>query len=141
MRCGSPEAYGEGEAVPVWLELKNRRGFASTKQRWPIDVPAAALEPEALAAGHRAERHARRTTMAGFGFFAAKRLCPVVAISYWRWRFVEPRYRVPGSLSIRDIRSSVVMPGMGRGERGLELPGAVIEVKGPTADCRPACGS
>ncbi len=132
MRGGSPEVSGEGTAVPVWLELKNRRGFASTKQRWSLDVPAVALGPEALAAGI-VPNVMLTNTMAGFGFFAAKRLCPVVAVSYWRWRFVEPRsgFRVAFDA---HIRSSVVMPGLGRGERGLELPGAVIEVKGPTAD-------
>jgi hypothetical protein len=71
--------------------------------------------------------------MADFGFFARGRLCPVIAISYWRYRFVEPCAGFRVSMDSR-IRSSVVMPGIGRGERGLELPGAVVEVKGAIFD-------
>jgi len=68
--------------------------------------------------------------MAGFGFFARGPLHPVVAISYWRYRFVEPRSGFRISMD-SHIRSSMVMPGVGSGERGLELPGMVVEVKGP----------
>jgi hypothetical protein len=118
--------------VPVWLELKERRGFASTKRRTRVDVPAVALQPHALVAGI-VPLSTLMTTMAGFGFFAPKRLCPVIAVSYWRSRFVEPRtgFRVAVD---SDIRSSAVMPGIGRGERGLRLAGAVVEIKGPSAE-------
>jgi hypothetical protein len=128
-------APGDG-GIPVWLELKERRGFACTKQRIAVDVPPAALQSQALANGI-VPTSVLMTTMAGFGFFAAKRLCPVIAISYWRCRFVEPRtgFRIAFD---SDVRSSVVMPGIGRGERGLRLPGAVVEVKGPSAEL-PAC--
>lgn len=123
--------YGTETAVetPVWLELKERRGFVSTKQRWRTEVPEDALEPDVLGAGIVSNALLTRT-MAGFGFFARERLCPVVVISYRRERFVEPRtgYRVAFD---SHVRSTMVMPGIGRGERGLELPGAVIEVKGP----------
>jgi hypothetical protein len=53
----------------------------------------------------------------------------VIAISYWRYRFVEPETGFRISID-SNIRSSMVMPGIGRGERALELPGAVVEVKG-----------
>lgn len=72
-------------------------------------------------------------TLANFGFFSVERLHPVTAISYWRYRFVEPRSGFRVSLDSR-IRSSMIMPGIGKGERGLELPGALIEVKGPSYD-------
>jgi hypothetical protein len=124
------------EGVPVWLELKERRGFASAKQRISVDVLPAALQSNALANGI-VSTSVLMTTMAGFGFFAAKRLCPVIAISYWRCRFVEPRTGFHIAFD-SDVRSSVVMPGIGRGERGLRLPGAVVEVKGPSAEL-PAC--
>jgi hypothetical protein len=122
----------EGETVPVWLELKSRRGFVSTKQRQRVEVQATTLASKALVRGI-VPRASLAQTMAGFGFFSPGRLQPVVVISYWRHRFVEPRtgFRVAVD---SHIRSSMVMPGIGRGERDLELPGAVIEVKGPSAD-------
>ena len=125
----SAEASGE---VPVWLELKSRRGFASTKQRLPLSVPPEALSFKALGRGILPPR-VLRETVAGFGFFAQGHLRPVVTISYWRYRFVEPRTGFRISLD-SHIRSSVVMPGRGIGERGLELPGAVVEVKGAVFD-------
>jgi hypothetical protein len=71
--------------------------------------------------------------MAEFGFAAPGKLCPVIAISYWRYRFVEPETGFRISID-SCIRSSLVISGLGRGERGLELPGAVVEVKGPVFD-------
>jgi VTC domain len=130
------EAPSAGGRVPVWLELKERRGFVSTKQRSSVDVSAGALAPDTLGDGIVPVLTLMQA-MAGFGFFTTKRLCPVVAVSYWRWRFVEPRTGFRVAFDSR-IRSSAVMPGIGRGERGLELPGAVIEVKGPSADT-PSC--
>jgi hypothetical protein len=123
-------------AVPIWLELKERRGFASTKQRLAADAPPAALQSHALANGI-VSTSVLMTTRAGFGFFAAKRLCPVIVISYWRRRFVDPRTGFHIAFD-SDVRSSVVVPGLGRGERGLRLPGAVVEVKGLSAEL-PAC--
>lgn len=131
----APAPPPAGGLVPVWLELKSRRGFASTKQRRPLQVSAEALAPDSLSRGIVPITMLGQT-MAGFGFFTAGRLFPVVAISYWRRRFVEPRTGFRVALDSR-IRSTVVMPGLGRGEQGLELPGAVIEVKGPTMDLPP----
>ncbi len=121
--------HGQAEqAVAVWLERKSRQGFASTKQRLCLDVPATRLDFRALQDGI-VEADTLVRTMARFGFVAPGRLGPVVAISYWRYRFVEPEsgYRI--SIDSR-IRSSMVVPGIGAGERALELPGAVVEVKG-----------
>jgi hypothetical protein len=126
--CGmSPSGVGE-DLVRVWLELKSRRGFASTKQRLCLNVPARALTFAALPQGIVPPVTLART-MAGFGFFTYGPLRPVIAISYWRYRFVEPETGFRISIDSR-IRSSVIMPGIGRGERALELPGAVVEVKG-----------
>jgi hypothetical protein len=119
-------------AVSVWLELKSRRGFASTKQRSNLIVPAEALSFGALARGVVPSRTLTEV-IAGFGFFPRGHLRPVVAISYRRYRFVEPRTGFRISIDSR-IRSSMVMSGLGIGERGLELPGAVVEVKGPVFD-------
>jgi hypothetical protein len=114
--------------VRVWVELKSRIGFASTKQRRIVKVAAERLALPALREGILAPCSLEQI-MAEFGFSSPKRLCPVVVISYWRHRFVEPRTGVRASLD-SHIRSTVVMPGLGRGERGLELAGAVLEVKG-----------
>ena len=67
-------------------------------------------------------------TMAAFGFFPPGPIRPVIVISYSRRRFVEPLtgYRI--SIDSR-IRSTLLIPGRGLGERELELPGAVVEVK------------
>jgi hypothetical protein len=116
------------DLVRVWLELKSRRGFASTKQRLALEIPASALVFGALSKGIVPPITLART-VAGFGFFTHGPLRPVVAISYWRYRFVEPETGFRISIDSR-IRSSMVMPGIGRGERALELPGAVVEVKG-----------
>jgi hypothetical protein len=122
----------EEETVPVWLELKSRRGFASTKQRQMVEVQASSLASKALVRGI-VPLISLTQTVAGFGFSSPQRLQPVIAVSYWRERFVEPRTGLRVALDSR-IRSSAVMAGVGRGERDLELPGAVIEVKGPSVD-------
>jgi hypothetical protein len=123
--------------VPVWLERKTRRGFASTKQRRSLEVSGSALVFSALGRGV-VPPAVLVDTMAGFGYFPPKgRFCPVIAISYSRYRFVEPVTGFRISIDWR-IRSSLVMPGLGRGERGLELPGAVVEVKGATFQVPPA---
>lgn len=124
------------QPVQVWLERKTRRGFASTKQRLAVDAPASALGFTALGRGIVAPAFLLHT-MAGFGFFPVGRLCPVIAISYWRHRFIEPGTGFRVSLD-GHVRSSLVLPGWGRGERGLELQGAVLEVKGPVFDLPPA---
>jgi len=126
---GRTAASGEG-TVPVWLELKSRRGFSSTKLRTVIDVQGTVLVPESLGAGIVPARTLLQT-MAGFGFVPKGPLCPIVAVSYWRRRFVEPRTGVRVSLDVR-IRSSMILPGVGRGEKALQLPGAIVELKGPT---------
>jgi hypothetical protein len=122
----------QDQDVQVWLELKSRRGFSSTKQRLSLDVPAGALRFSALQDGIVPATTLVRT-MAGFGFFARGPLRPVIVISYWRYRLVEPRTGFRISID-SHIRSSMVMPGIGQGERGLELPGAIVEVKSPVFD-------
>lgn len=125
-------ACSQVETVPVWLELKSRRGFVSTKQRTRLEVPVDALAFEALRRGI-VPPNTLSGTVAGFGFLSPKRLQSVIVVSYRRCRFTEPRTGFRVAFDSR-IRSSMVMPGIGRGERDLELPGAVIEVKGPSGD-------
>jgi VTC domain len=131
----SPQPDPEAR-IPLWLELKSRRGFASTKLRQAMDVPGGSLAPRALATGIVPPTTLVHT-LADFGFFPAGRLYPIVVVSYWRRRFVEPATGMRVSLD-SNIRSSMVLPGVGRGERGLALPGAVVEVKGPRFDLPPS---
>jgi hypothetical protein len=126
--AGSLLAGTENELVRIWLELKSRRGFASTKQRMTLGVPPSALVFNALSKGIVSPITLARA-VASFGFFTHGPLRPVIVISYWRYRFVEPVTGFRISID-SNIRSSLVMPGLSRGERALELPGAVVEVKG-----------
>lgn len=131
IRWYGADPLGDGP-VPVWLELKSRRGFVSTKQRLCLEVPGRRLEYDRLRGGI-VPAVLLLETLAEFGFFAPGRLIPVVVVSYFRSRFVEPRSGHRVSLDT-NVRSSVVLPGLGCGERSLRLPGSVIEIKGPSVD-------
>jgi len=72
-------------------------------------------------------------TLARFGYFPPRALLPVIKICYWRYRFSEFMTDQRLSLDCR-IRSTMIMPGWGNGERELELPGAVLEIKGQTME-------
>jgi len=124
--------YGKDESLhgeqPVFLELKSRRGFASTKQRLKLLVPVQNLTPDNLNKGI-IPRHILMDTLARFGYFPPGLLQPVIKISYWRYRFSE---MISGQRVALDyhIRSTMIMPGLSNGAMGLELPGGVIEIKG-----------
>jgi len=130
--AGDAGLPGAAAVVEVWLERKTRRGFASTKQRLPVEVPSSSLAFAALGRGI-VPPALLLDTMARFGFFPRTKLFPVIAISYRRYRFVEPSTGFRVSID-SHIRSSLVIPGLGRGERALELTGAVVEVKGSVFD-------
>ena len=122
--------YGEddkrGVNETVFIELKSRRGFSSTKQRLKLEVPSENLRLPQLAHGI-IPRSLLMDTLARFGYFPPP-LVPIIKISYWRYRFREI---ISGQRIALDtiIRSTMFMPGE-NGERDLELPGGVIEIKG-----------
>ena len=60
----------------------------------------------------------------------------MIVVSYWRYRFTEVFAGVRVSLD-SHIRSTMIAPGLGTGERDLQLRGGVIEVKGPSMDLPP----
>ena len=124
--------YGTGKNThrmqPIFIELKSRRGFAGTKQRLRLSVPTESLMPDNLRGGIIPQRLLMET-LAGFGYFPAEILWPVIKISYWRYRFSEIMTGQRVSMDCH-IRSTMIMPGQGNGERELELPGGVIEIKG-----------
>jgi hypothetical protein len=122
----SADKPDDGASVDAWLELKSRRGFSSTKQRRRVKIPRAHLALPALGRGITRPR-VLTETMAEFGFFPPGPIRPVIVISYFRRRFVEPL--TGRRLSIdSQIRSTLLTPG-GLGERALELPGGLVEVK------------
>ena len=118
--------------IPVFLELKSRQGFASSKQRRRFLVPTPQLETAQLVKGI-VSKTTLIETLAGFGHFPDKPLKPIIAITYQRYRFNEILTGIRVSFD-HDIRASVVAPELGHhsiaGE--ITLPGGVIEVKGPT---------
>ncbi|MBI4321216.1 MAG: VTC domain-containing protein [Chloroflexi bacterium] len=124
--------YGQDHArhvtQTVYLELKSRQGFASTKRRRELQVP-----PESLALGRLGNGIVSRTllrdTLAQFGYFPPEPLLPIIKISYWRYRLAEILTGQRVALDCH-IRSTVVARGIGYGERELELLGGVLEVKG-----------
>jgi hypothetical protein len=118
--------------IPVFIELKSRQGFAATKQRRRLLVPASQLELSQLVKGI-VSKTTLIETLAGFGYFPDNPLQPIILISYLRYRFNEILAGVRTSLDY-DIRASIVAPDLGRptltGE--INLPGGVIEVKSPS---------
>ncbi|MBT4512713.1 MAG: VTC domain-containing protein [Chloroflexi bacterium] len=128
--------YGENgtlpETVSVFLELKSRRGFASSKKRERSLVSSEALQLSNLGAGI-IQRTVFSDTVLQFGHFTELPLQPIINISYSRYRFTEMFSGVRVSLDY-DIRSTFVAKGFGNGEHELPLRGAVIEVKGPSME-------
>lgn len=132
--------YGTGchqeEEQTVFLELKSRRGFSSTKQRIKLRVAGEALSLRMLSKGI-VERSFLSDALWGFGYFPQEPVIPVIKISYWRYRFSDIITGQRVSLDCH-IRSTMILPGAGNGVNELELPGAVIEIKGRTMELSPA---
>jgi hypothetical protein len=120
------------ETVPVFIELKKRQGFASSKQRERILVPKQQLDLANLGRGI-VPRNMLVDTIAGFGYYPELPLRPIIKVSYYRYRFNEMMTGTRVSFDY-NIRSSMMAPELGYRERELRLPGGVIEVKGPTLE-------
>lgn len=131
IRWYGKEKYLRGMQT-AFLELKSRNGFTSTKQRLKLQIPGEDLDLNQLKNGIVPATYIT-DTLASFGYFSHMPLEPVIKISYWRYRFREI---VSGQRVSIDshIRSTMIMPGLGRGEKELELPCAVIEIKGKTME-------
>jgi hypothetical protein len=116
------------ETVPVFVELKSREGFASTKQRRRLLIPKYQLEPSNLHKGI-IPRSDLIDMLAGFDYYPEKPVEPIIAISYWRYRFNELFSGSRLALDY-DIRSTMARQSRGYQEKELKLSGAVIELKG-----------
>ncbi len=132
--------YGNGiDSDPektVFIEWKSRNGFAGTKKRRKMTVPAEKLELCHLSEGI-INREALIDSLAGFGYFPSGILVPVILISYWRYRFTDIAAGQHVSLDCR-IRSTMVRPCPWGFEKHLELPGAVLEIKGKSLELPPS---
>ena len=118
--------------IPVFLELKSREGLASSKQRQRLLVPVQNLELARLGAGI-IDKTTLINTIARFGHYPDKPLRPIILITYGRYRFNEILTGIQVSLDY-GIRSTMVAPELGFGERKLRLFGGIIEIKGPTME-------
>jgi len=118
--------------TPVYLELKSREGFASSKQREKFTVPSENLLPDRLGRGI-IDKTTLNNTLAKFGHFTEAPLRPVIVISYQRYRFQEIQTGIRVSFDY-DISASMIAPELRRHESRIHLPGAVIEVKGPSIE-------
>jgi len=116
----------------AFIELKTRQGFASTKQRLKLQVPAENTSTHRLSDGI-VTKTLLRDTLAGFGYFPPEPLQPVIKISYWRYRFREVLTGQSVALDCH-IRSTIISRELGNGEKELELSGGVIEIKGTTVE-------
>lgn len=126
--------YGEEHNLhgpqPIFIELKSREGFAGSKQRRRLIVPAEDLAMAGLKKGI-VTPNLLADTLAGFGYFPFEMLQPIIKISYWRYRCSDITNGQRVSLD-SHIRSTMIMSGFGHGEK--ELPGCVIEIKGKTME-------
>jgi hypothetical protein len=118
--------------MPVYLELKSREGFASSKQRKKFTVPKGSLKLENLSRGIL-DKTTIRQTIAEFGYFLEKPIQPIIFITYQRHRFNEMQTGTRVCLDY-DISASVVLPELGRQGREVRLEGGVLEVKGPSIE-------
>ena len=126
------DAVSEQGETAVYLELKSRQGFASSKQRKKFMVPSQFLKAANLSRGIL-DRTTILQTLASFGHFPEKPLKPIILISYLRYRFNEIQTGMRVSFD-QDIRAAVVAPELGPREGKIRLPNGVIEVKGPTIE-------
>lgn len=118
--------------IPVYLELKSREGFASSKQRHKFTVPKSSLELPNLMQGIL-DKTTLMKTFAEFEYFPEKPIKPIILISYQRHRFSEIQTGTRVCLDY-DIRASIVAPELGRRDYEIRLEEGVLEVKGPSLE-------
>lgn len=119
-------------AVPIFIELKSREGFAGSKKRKRDYVSTHLLETTNLHNGI-VPKMELINTLAGFNYYPDTPVYPVILISYHRYRFTELLTGTRVSLD-SDIRSTMINRQLENGQRELKVAGAVIEVKGLTME-------
>lgn len=122
----------EDREVPVYLELKSRQGFASSKQRERLLVETKRLVPGNIPKGI-IDKQLLLNTLASFGHFPSEPLKPIILISYLRHRFTEMQTGVRVSFDY-NINAISVTPELSHRNREIHLTDSVIEVKGPSLE-------
>jgi hypothetical protein len=118
--------------IPIYLELKSREGFASSKKRQKFTVPKSSLELPNLIHGIL-DKTTLIKTLAKFEYFLEKPIKPIILISYQRYRFSEIQTGMRVCLD-SDIRAAIVAPELGRHDYEIRLEDGVLEVKGPSLE-------
>lgn len=118
--------------IPVYLELKSREGFASSKKRKKFTVPRSSLELPNLSKGIL-DKTTLMNTLAEFGHFPENPIKPIILISYQRYRFSEVQTGMRMCLDY-DIRGSIIAPELGKRQYDIRLEEGVLEVKGPSLE-------
>jgi len=128
--------YGDhlpaGGEVPVFLEVKHRRGFAGSKRRSRLMIPVEKLAMEKLNEGILT-RVELMEELGRLGYFSDKPLRPVIYICYQRQRFYEILTNTRISHDV-GIQGTVIAPDLLPGQPLIRLPGGVLEIKGPTME-------
>lgn len=116
------------ETVPVYLELKSKKGFASKKKRRKFLVPAEQIY-KYKTGGSILNRNVILKTLAEFNYFPNGHILPVIMISYDRLRFTEimTGTRMSFDWQIRSVPTYHIP---GHSYANIMLQGAVIEIKG-----------
>jgi hypothetical protein len=125
------QVEGQG-MVPVYLELKFKRGFASKKRRRKILVPVERLN-KIRADNAIISMDIILRTLSEFGYFCEDPLLPIILIAYERLRFVEILTGTRLSFDWR-ICSELSAPWLGYSRASLILEGGIIEIKGPSME-------
>ncbi|MFC1921453.1 VTC domain-containing protein [Chloroflexota bacterium] len=116
------------EEVPIFVEIKLREGFATSKIRRRFLSPVDNLETTRLHEGI-ISADSFIDTIASFGYFPDAPIRPVIVISYRRYRFTEMLTGMRVALDYQ-IRSTIINRALGYVDQELTLAGGVIEVKG-----------
>jgi len=120
----------EGGLIPVYLELKRKRGYLCSKQRKRLLVPQERLSG-IQGSDTIINRNVIQETLAEFGYYPDGPLMTIILVTYKRIRFKEI---LTGARLSFDwgISSSLTAPWLGFGEGSLMLEGGIIELKDPS---------
>lgn len=122
----------EGGMIPVYLELKRKRGYLGSKQRKRLLVPQEHLN-RINGSDTIINRNTIKETLAEFGYYSDAPLLPVIVVTYKRIRFIEI---LTGARLSFDwgISSSLTSPWLGFGEGSQMIEGSIIEIKDPSME-------
>jgi hypothetical protein len=124
--------FNQQGMVPVYLELKSKKGFASRKQRRKILVPVGRLNK--IRAGNTIiDENVILRTLSELGYFSEAPLLPIILVTYERFRFTEILTGTRLSFDWK-VCSSLMAAGLGFSQANLMLEGGVIEIKGPSME-------